>query len=70
MKAPRTLATLPEPTPAPLCGNTITQNRKILTAEIASSRLLKIRGEREPPNKLLKIQSRDKKDVKNEGTSQ
>jgi hypothetical protein len=28
------------------------------------------KGRREPPNKLLKIKGKNKKDVKNEGTSQ
>ena len=69
MKAPRIPATLPELTPTLLCGNTITQHSKIPTTEIPPSTPLK-EAKREPPNKLLKIQGRHKKDVKNEGTSQ
>jgi hypothetical protein len=38
--------------------------------EISSCKLLKIKGKGEPPNKLLKIKGKNKKDVKNEGTSQ
>ena len=41
MKAPRIPATLPEVNPILLRGNTITQYRKILTTEIAPSRLRK-----------------------------
>ena len=70
MNAPRKPATPPEVNPTLLCGNTITQNRKILTTEIAPNKLLRKEAKREPPNKLLKIQGRHEKNVKNEGTSQ
>jgi hypothetical protein len=46
MKAPRIAAPLPEVSPTLLCGNIITQHRRILTVEIAPVRLVKIRGEK------------------------
>jgi len=70
MKALRIPAALPEMSPTLFCGNTITQSSRVLTMEIAPVRLLKKEAKREPPNKLLKIQGRHKKDVINEGTSQ
>jgi hypothetical protein len=70
MKVPRITDTLPEVNPTLLWGNIITQHRRNLTTEIAPSGLLKKGAKREPPNKLLKIQGRHKKDVINEGTSQ
>ena len=69
MKAPRIPATIPELAQTMLGGNTTTQNRKILSTEIPPGRLLK-EAKTEPPNKLLKIQGRHKRDVKNEGVSQ
>ena len=44
MKVPRIPAMRAKVTPALLCGNTITQNRKILTTGIAPSKLLKVKG--------------------------
>jgi hypothetical protein len=70
MKAPRSAATPSEVTPIPPCGCTITRHNKIPKMEIAPSKLLKIKWIREHPNKLLKIKDKNKKDVKNEGTSQ
>ena len=70
MKAPYIPAMPPEVNLTPLRGNIVSQNRKILATEIAPSRLLKIVGEKEHPNKLMKKKGRTRNDVKNEGTSQ
>ena len=70
MNAVRNTATPQEVTTALIFGNLVTLFRRILTTGDAPSRLLKMSGKREPPNKLLKIQGRHKKDVINEGTSQ
>ena len=61
-RSPQVIPTLP-------FGNLVTVFGKILTTGIAPSRWLKIRAKREPPNNLLKIKGRHKKDVKNEVTS-
>ena len=69
MRAPRIPVTLSELPQTLLYSNTLTQHSKILTTAIAPSRLPKIRGEKEPPNKLMKIKGSIRKDVKYEGTS-
>jgi hypothetical protein len=70
MKARRIPATPPEVTPTPPCGFRITRHKKMLKMKIATNNSLKIQGLKSAPNKLWKIKGKNKKDVKNEGTSQ
>ena len=70
MKARRSTVTPAEVTRTSPDTFRINQLKTIPKMEISSCKLLKIKGKGEPPNKLLEIKGKNKKDVKNEGTSQ
>jgi hypothetical protein len=69
MNSRRHPATLTEITPAPLTGLTFPRRLKIPKIDILPRNLLNNSG-MDGPNELLKTKGREKKDVKNEGSSQ